>query len=239
MQGEWLKRELKRAGLSQRALARHMKIDPSSLSRLINGERHLKASEARAIADFLHRSIGDVMQGFGDSCQPESVTRPRYLDILPSASPERIASIPEIDVRGGMGPGGEALVDYRPDRKGGLIPSDAVVGRWDLPEDYLRNVVRVYGPSAAIIAVVGDSMAPTLEAGDRIMVNLADRHPSPPGIFALWDGLGVVVKRIEHIPNSEPARLRIASDNTKHQAYERNIDEVSIIGRVVWFARMI
>lgn len=239
MQGEWLKRELKRAGLSQRALARHMKIDPSSLSRLINGERHLKAAEARSIAAFLNRSISEVMQAVGEPCRAESMTSNRYLDILPSAGPERIASIPEIDVRGGMGPGGEALVDYRPDKKGGLLPADAVVGRWDLPEEYLRNVVRVYGPSAAIIAVIGDSMAPTLEAGDRIMVNLADRHPSPPGIFALWDGLGVVVKRIEHIPNSDPAKLLIVSDNEKHRAYERSIDEVSIIGRVVWFARMI
>lgn len=238
MNGAWLKRELKRAGRSQRALARHMGLDASSLSRLIAGDRHLKASEAKAIAAFLNRPVVDVMQALAESQQGPSSDRERggkFSDEFRG----QLTSIPEIDVRGGMGPGGESLIDYHPDKSGRFVLSDAVVGRWDLPQDYLHNVVRVFGQSAAIIAVVGDSMSPTLEPGDRVMVNLADRLPSPPGIFALWDGLGVVVKRIDHIPNSDPPRLILVSDNGKHRSYERNIDEISIIGRVVWFARMI
>ena len=54
---------------------------------------------------------------------------------------------------------------------------------------------------------------------------------------AAMDGLGVVVKRLEHVMGTEPPRLRISSDNDRHQSYERTLDEVNIIGRVVWVAR--
>lgn len=146
-------------------------------------------------------------------------------------------SVPEVDIRAGMGGGGLALLDYAPDGNGGLMEIDAVSGRWGVPVDYLASELGVRPNSISIIPVQGDSMEPTLHSGDRVMVNLADRVPSPPGIFALWDGLGIVVKRIEYIPHSEPATVIISSDNQRHKSYERTADEVNIVGRVVWFAR--
>jgi hypothetical protein len=53
----------------------------------------------------------------------------------------------------------------------------------------------------------------------------------------LWDGLGIVVKRLDYIPGSDPATVEIISDNTLHKRYERTVEEAHIIGRVVWFAR--
>jgi phage repressor protein C with HTH and peptisase S24 domain len=54
---------------------------------------------------------------------------------------------------------------------------------------------------------------PTLHDGEIVLVDLGRRSPTPPGIFVLHDGMGLVAKRLEHIPNSDPARLRIISDN--------------------------
>jgi transcriptional regulator with XRE-family HTH domain len=150
---------------------------------------------------------------------------------------EYSTGIAEVDVRAGVGLGGEALAEYRPDGNGGAVIGDAVRGHWHLPDDYLRVELRAAASDLAIIEVEGDSMTPTLQTGDRVMVNLRARIPSPPGIFALWDGLGVVCKRVEHIQGSDPPLLRIISDNERHTAYERTIDEAHIIGRVVWFAR--
>jgi len=58
--------------------------------------------------------------------------------------------------------------------------------------------------------------------------------PVPPGIFAIWDGMGLVAKRIEHEPNSDPAMVVIKSVNPEYQTYERMAEEVHIVGRVVW-----
>jgi phage repressor protein C with HTH and peptisase S24 domain len=93
--------------------------------------------------------------------------------------------------------------------------------------------------SLRIMHVEGDSMMPTLHDGDIFLVDLARRSPTPPGIFVLYDGMGVVAKRLEHIPNSEPPPVRIISDNGLYSPYECTSEEVNIIGRIRWFAREI
>jgi phage repressor protein C with HTH and peptisase S24 domain len=55
--------------------------------------------------------------------------------------------------------------------------------------------------------------------------------PVPPGIFVIWDGMGIVAKRVEHVP------IVIKSVNPEYQTYERDAEEVNIIGRVIWAAK--
>ena len=59
----------------------------------------------------------------------------------------------------------------------------------------------------------------------------------PPGIFVIWDGMGIVAKRVEHVPNSESAQVVIRSLNPEYQNYERDAEEVNIVGRVIWAAK--
>jgi hypothetical protein len=40
-----------------------------------------------------------------------------------------------------------------------------------------------------------------------VLVDLGRRAPTPPGVFVLYDGMGLVAKRVEHIPNSDPPRV--------------------------------
>ena len=78
---------------------------------------------------------------------------------------------------------------------------------------------------------------PLLEHDDTVMLDCSQTRPSPPGIFILDDGVGLVAKRIEIIPSTTPQMLRISSENSAYSSYQRRIDEVHIIGRVIWFAR--
>jgi hypothetical protein len=55
----------------------------------------------------------------------------------------------------------------------------------------------------------------------------------------LHDGIGLVAKSLEYIPNSEPARIRIVSDHSCYAPYERLAEETPIIGSIRWFAREI
>jgi phage repressor protein C with HTH and peptisase S24 domain len=84
-----------------------------------------------------------------------------------------------------------------------------------------------------IITVMGDSMEPALLPGQRGLVDTGDRKPSPPGIFALWDGVGLVIKRAQMVAHSEPPRVKITSDNAKYESYERALDDAHIQGRVI------
>ena len=53
----------------------------------------------------------------------------------------------------------------------------------------------------------------------------------------IWDGMGVVAKGVEHLPHSEPPKVIIKSLNPEYQNYERDAEEVNIVGRVIWAAK--
>lgn len=120
---------------------------------------------------------------------------------------------------------------------GSLIDTESIIGRWPFPLEYLRHSLSLRSPRLSLIQVIGDSMEPTLKSGDAIMVDLADNNVAQPGIFALYDGAAVVIKRVEKIPSSKPNKLRLISDNPRHTSYDVPAMDVNIAGRVVWFGR--
>lgn len=221
--------------------------------RALRLERGLSQKELCRIAHLGESAVKDI--------EADKVVSPRYgtvvalaaaLQITPASlmgedEPPRIQpytppppkpeGVPEIDVHAGCGSGGECAVDYQPDGNGGLMATDRIKASWGLPDDYLSSELRINKKSARIIEIVGDSMSPTLQSGDRVMVNTADKNPSPPGVFALWDGFGVVVKRVERVHGSSPPAIRVVSDNANHREYILTAGEANIIGRVVWYAR--
>jgi phage repressor protein C with HTH and peptisase S24 domain len=102
---------------------------------------------------------------------------------------------------------------------------------------WIRDALGASPSQLRIMRVAGDGMAPTLLDGDALLVDLGRRAPNPPGLFVLDDGLGLVAKRLEHVPNSDPPSARVISDNALYAPYERATAEIRVVGRVRWFAR--
>jgi AcrR family transcriptional regulator len=182
-------------------------------------------------------SLGGGLDGFTSTNQGDDGETAQPNVRTDTSAFERASAIPEIDVRGGMGGGGVPIETVTMDADGNHTSGESVRGTWHLPSAYVQNELRIGTSAARIIEVVGDSMAPTLLAGDRVLIDTADQNPTPPGIFALFDGYGVIVKRLERVARGEPPSIRVISDNPHHGAYELSSDEVRIIGRVVWFGR--
>ncbi len=135
-----------------------------------------------------------------------------------------------------------AHASVRPSMGGGAVVTEDgnTPGRaYHFRRSWIRHKLRASPSQLRIMHVEGDSMAPTLLSGDAVLVDMTRRTPNPPGIFVLDDGMGLVAKRLEHIPNSDPPAVRVISDNTLYPAYERTADEIRIIGRIRWFAREI
>lgn len=78
----------------------------------------------------------------------------------------------------------------------------------------------------------GRSMEPTINDGDVGLVHL-DYGGFEPGIYTLWDGRGIVAKRLEMMPGGEE-RVRVTSDNPQYKPYEISPEEAHVIGRVIW-----
>jgi len=221
---------------------------------------HSRIRAAREAAGYSHshiaKAIGISKQAVGQWEKEDGTipNGPNLVDLarLLAVSPDWLAlghgkkerrvlaadpTIAEVEVRAGMGGGGESIIVNQPDGNGGTIAADQTRADWGIPEYYLTNEVGVRSNDARIIEVIGDSMVPTLFSGDRVMVNTGDRNPTPDGVFCLWDGFGVLVKRVQRIPNTDPPSLRISSDNESTQSFERTAEEVHIIGRVVCYLR--
>lgn len=82
-----------------------------------------------------------------------------------------------------------------------------------------------------------DSMEPTLLEGGTVPVDMARRTPNPPGAFVIRDGIAAVAKRLEHVPNSDPPRVRTTAGNPRYAPCEGVADEINVVGRIRWFAR--
>jgi phage repressor protein C with HTH and peptisase S24 domain len=132
-----------------------------------------------------------------------------------------------------------AHASARPSMGGGAEAEDDEMpgGAYWFRRSWIRQALGTSPSRLRLLQVEGDSMQPTLCDGDTVLVDLSQRVPSPPGIFVLHDGLGLVAKRVEHVPMSEPARLRIISDNPRYAPYECLAAEATIVGRIRWFAR--
>jgi phage repressor protein C with HTH and peptisase S24 domain len=120
-----------------------------------------------------------------------------------------------------------------------LISRDEPSENYQFRKDWIKNRFNVASTDLRLISMHGDSMQPTFSHNDLLMVDLTQKHPSPPGIFLLFDGMGLSVKRVDYISHPSNPKARIISDNSQYSTYERSMTEVTLIGRVVWFAREI
>lgn len=110
---------------------------------------------------------------------------------------------------------------------------DLIMGEHTMPEASFREAYGVSASRIKIIAVKGTSMVPDLWPGQRVMVDIEDHAPSPPGVFVVWDGVGLVLKYVEVVHNSDPVRVRLLSKNPIFGPYECLLDEAHINGRVI------
>jgi len=114
---------------------------------------------------------------------------------------------------------------------------DTLGQSWVFHRSVLKTIYSGNPNDLKLLSIRGDSMEPILSDGDNIMVNTTDISPSPPGIFVLFDGIGIMAKRIELIPQANAGQIRISSANPQYSAYQRHLNDIRIIGRVIWYGR--
>jgi hypothetical protein len=118
---------------------------------------------------------------------------------------------------------------------GALTHEEALAGKVGFDEAWLRKM-GVEPAQVSLIRVEGDSMQPTLNDGDDIMVDKAAAlRPLKDGVHVLRMDDALMVKRLVL---RKGGRLSVLSDNPAYPDW-RDLDAgaVSVIGRVVWVGR--
>lgn len=121
---------------------------------------------------------------------------------------------------------------------GGVIPEEEFEDqRYAFIRSWLKTVAT--SESACVLMEIdGDSMRPTLESGDMVLVDQGRQDLISDGIYAFGEGDVINIKRLQRVyPN-----VRIVSDNPDRECYpSREVEPstIRIIGRVIWFARQL
>ena len=147
--------------------------------------------------------------------------RKKYRQLKPGEIPER-------NVVGGLGSGADGTVVMIDGKT-----TDEVRDVWRIPPEYIRTELSAREADLDIITVQGDSMQPTILPGDKVMINRA-QGLSGDGIFAVHDGTGPSVKRLQVMIGTDPICIRVLSDNPNHERYDVALTDLHIIGRVIW-----
>ena len=210
---ERLKAAMARQGLSSSELAKRSEVKPSFIYDILNG----KSTNPSTI------KLAQVAQTLGMSLT-SLITDDPSSPLQQAPDKSEFVAVPAMLLESYLGGGNVAAME-RP------------VEPYYFRRTWLKERLRVEPENLKMVFVRGDDMEPTLHHNDVVLVDVSKKSPTPPGLFVLYDGMGVVVKRVEYISQSVPPALRIISDNDKYSPYERPANDTHILGRVVWFAR--
>jgi phage repressor protein C with HTH and peptisase S24 domain len=241
--GHRVKVEREARGWSQAELAKRVvRAGAKSMSQAgihkLESKGHSEPKTIVHLAKALGLTPSWLQSGRGEKSAMRALSGATAADATPPERHRRPAGdtveIAELEVHAGAGMGvdGDTAIMANED-------ASSVVGIHTMPAASFREAYGVSATRIKIIPVKGNSMEPKLWPGQRVMVDIEDKTPSPPGIFVVWDGLALVLKYVEVVANSEPLRVRISSANAAFLPYERTLGEAYINGRVigVW-ARM-
>lgn len=185
--------------------------------------RKLEENDRRTLAQFFGVAESElgaglredaVVTGQGQGQGGQGMIRPPLPGVR--ASLAEWADIPRLPLGASAGPGAHAAEE---------IPS----GRLRFSNRWLKAQGLEPG-MLSVIEVEGDSMEPTLRDGDEILVDRTPR-PTRAGIHVIRLDDVLLVKRLESGPGGT---LRIISDNTAYPRMERPVQDVDVLGRVVW-----
>ncbi len=195
------------------------------------------ANLSKISIDWIARGVGSsVPEDGADSMDDDPPRRPSTVNHRAYSrehyKPKVEGALPEVDVSLGAGDGrvGEVLALGI---GGESYSGHKVVNEWLLPLSFVGTETRASYINTVVMAVVGDSMQPEFNIGDRVLVDLSQNLLVQDGVYAISDGQSEPrIKRLQYILNSKPKRIRVSSDNPRYAPEEHLLSDIHIVGRV-------
>lgn len=163
---------------------------------------------------------GDDESGFliGKKSEDDGIPVPSS---YPSSS--HALQIPLLANAASMGPGHE------------LLNEDVLLGTLPLQPTWVKEHLRPSSPmNLRFLHAYGDSMSPTFEGGDILLVDTGQVDPKViDGVYALSANDRLYIKRVRQTLDG---RLEVSSDNPKIKTVDElnGGNQVTVHGRVVW-----
>lgn len=121
---------------------------------------------------------------------------------------------------------------------GAIVENNDVANKLAFKKSWIRSSSNATADDLAVITVSGDSMNPTLNDGDRILVDMTQTSLKNDGIYVLRNDDMILVKRISLNPVTKLCTIK--SDNSFYESWDGcQPSDLDILGRVIWMGRNI
>ena len=216
--GERIINRLEVLSLSQSALARRVGVSQQTIGKLIHGAAR-GSSHIAKIARELQTTPAYLL---GETDDPSE-------GALPIPTPELIAeqldlvSVSQVDLQYGMG---GTFTD---------LPVEQEVLHF--PRVWLESITRTPPASLTFARGRGDSMVPTLHDGDMILIDHSQRTVREQD--AIWAITVGDVGMIRRVRVKTTGSVTILSDNPSVPPDEADVEEINVVGRVVFIGRKV
>jgi transcriptional regulator with XRE-family HTH domain len=224
-------------GMTRSELVRRSGISKQQLSRLEHGVIRLRLDHLKPFAAVLGYTPEQILLWGRYPGTPGGDGHLESSDVLrdeatgDEALGPAIGQVPELDTRAGLGGGG---VPAREVRKDGRHADPLKPEGWLFPQSFVREQLHTAASQLLVLDTTGDSMAPTIMSGERVIVDTGHKTPTPDGLYAIRDTFeSIVVKRLQVLRSSRPTRVNVISDNPNHPSEEILLSEMEIVGKVL------
>jgi phage repressor protein C with HTH and peptisase S24 domain len=109
--------------------------------------------------------------------------------------------------------------------------SQQLVDYLNFRPEWLQRVLGADPRSLALVEAVGDSMSPTIDDGDLVLVDLREPRFNFDAIYVFKAGSDLSVKRVQR---QQDGSLIVRSDNPAYAPQPAEPDGLDILGRVIW-----
>jgi transcriptional regulator with XRE-family HTH domain len=215
--------------MSRTELVKRSGVSKQQLSRLENGLIRLRLDHLKPFASHLGYTPEQILlwgryPGTGGHTESGNLSRETHNgSVDPTAE-----LVPELDTRADQV------------RKEGRHSDAMKAEGWLFPTSFVREQLHSSSSRLLVVEINSDSMAPTIRAGERVIVDTGHKTPSPDGLYAIRDTFGsVVVKRLQVMRSTKPTRVKIISDNTNHASEEAPLNDIEVVGKILCCLKLI
>ena len=120
---------------------------------------------------------------------------------------------------------------------GSIISDESVVDHLAFKREWITQSLGCQPDKICVIQVRGDSMTPTINDADLLLLDLREISPRSEGVYVIQLNGGLLVKRLSYKLNGA---IEVISDNARYGTQtitEKEHKDLVILGRVVWHGR--
>jgi len=181
-----------------------------------NGSRGFKADTAKQYAKAYGVSIEWLLYGTGGNTP---ITVPNGLP-----PPEGADLVPVYDVAASAG-------------HGVIVDAEDHVSNLAFSSKYLREMTSAKGRQLAAIRVKGDSMTPTIQDDDMVVIDMTKTNLDFDGLFVIRVGEALQIKRIGR--GCRRTSVMVIADNSLYPPVDTERTEIDVVGKVIWYGRKV